>query len=144
MHIEEWKYVSIKPLPESPNTGTIDEEDDEADDGYSNFVPMSHVSSLTLYERTPETLCEMLSIGVKFVVKATEAKEDFYLIKCTKQLYQMVRAQMDKWHNKIVRGRIVVEGLYYAQVKGKFDAYSLLGQTSPVMIYSYLIRAIHF
>ena len=40
LHIEEWKYVSIKPLAESLNAERDNAEDDE-DDGYSNFVLMS-------------------------------------------------------------------------------------------------------
>ncbi|MCO5588746.1 hypothetical protein L7F22_042705 [Adiantum nelumboides] len=137
LHIEEWKYVSIKPLPEFVNTRRYNEEDDEEDDRYLDFVLMSQVSNLSLYEGSPEMLCEMMSIGDNFAVKATETKEDFYLIKCTKELYQMVRSQKDMWHNKIARGRKVVEGFYVGQVKGKVDTYSLLDQTPVVMIYSH-------
>ena len=36
LYKEEWKYVSIKPVVESLNTGRDNEEDDE-DDEYSNF-----------------------------------------------------------------------------------------------------------
>ena len=143
LYIEEWKYVSIKPVAESLNTGRDNEEDDE-DDEYSNFLPMSQVSNLPLFEGSPEMLCEMLSIGDNFAVKAAEAKEDFYLIKCTKKLYQTVRVQKDKWHNKIVRGGKVVEGFYYGQVEGKVDTYRLLDQSPVVMIYSHLVRAIRF
>ena len=89
-------------------------------------------------------LCGMLSIGDNFAVKAAEAKEDFYLLKCTKELYQTVRSQKDKWHNKIVRGGKLVEGFYYGQVEGKVDTYRLLDQTPVVMIYSHLVRAICF
>ena len=140
LHIEEWKYVSIKPLAESLNAERDNEEDDE-DDGYSNFVPMSQVSNLPLFEGSPEMLCGMLSIGDNFEVKAAE---DFYLLKCTKELYQTVRAQKDKWHNKIVRGGKLVEGFYYGQVEKKVNTYRLLDQTPVVMIYSHLVRAIHF
>ena len=82
LHIEEWKYISIKPFAESLNA----ERDNEEDDGYSNFVPMSQVSNLPLFEGSPEMLCGMLSIGDNFAVKAAKAKEDFYLLKCTKEL----------------------------------------------------------
>ena len=47
-------------------------------------------------------------------------------------MYQTVKAQKDAWHNKIVRGGKVVEGLYYGQVEGSFDTYSLLDHTQEV------------
>ena len=71
-------------------------------------------------------LCQMLSIGGNFAIKATKAKEDFHLINLMKELYQMVRAQKDKWHNKISRGKKVVEGFYFGQVKGKVNTHRLL------------------
>ena len=125
------------------NIGRYNEEDDD-DGGYSNFLPMSQVYNIPLFEGSPELLFGMLSIGDNFAVKATKAKEDFYLIKCKKELYQMMRELKDKWHNKIVRGRQVFEGFYYGQVKGKVDTYRLFDPTPVVMIYSHLVRAIHF
>ncbi len=139
MHIEEWKYVCFKTLLEFTYTARNDEEG-----GDSTSMPMSQVSNLPLYEGCPEVLSGMMSIGDNFSVKAPKENEDFYLIKCTKMSYQTVRAQKDKWHNKIVRGGKVVEGFFYGQVEGKSDTYRLLDHTYPVMIYSHLVRAIHF
>ncbi len=144
MHIEEWKYVSIEPLPESDNIASDEDQDDDEDDGYSNTASLTKVSNLPMYEGSPEMLCQMLSIGDNFAVKAAEEKEDFYLLKCTRNMYQAERVQKDKWHNKIVKGGNLVEGFYYGQAEGKVDTYNLLHHTSPVMIYSHLVRAIRF
>ena len=35
---------------------------------------------------------------------------------------------------KLLEGGKVVEGLYYGQVEGRFDTYSLLDHTPPIMI----------
>lgn len=145
MYIEEWKYVSIKPLLASDNRATEEDQDDHKDDEYSNTTSLAEVCNLPMYEGSPETLCKMLSIGDNFAVKEAEAKEDLYLLKCTRTLYQAGRSQKDKWHNKFVRGGKLVEGFYYGLLaKAKNDTYSLLDHTSPVMIYSHLVRAIRF
>ena len=87
MYIEEWKYVSIKPLPESDNRATEEDQDDDEDYGYSNTTSLAEVCNLPMYEGSPKMLCKMLSIGDNFVVKVAEAKENFYLLKCMKTLY---------------------------------------------------------
>ena len=43
MYIEEWKDVSIKPLPKSDNRATEDDQDDDKDDGYSNITSLAEV-----------------------------------------------------------------------------------------------------
>lgn len=143
-YIEEWKYVSIVPLPETEEADSDEDEDEEEGSNAVLAMPMGQDSNLAIYEGNPELLCEMLSVGDNFAVKAAEANEDFYLLKCTKAMYQTMRTQTDKWHNRIVRGGIVVEGLYYGQNEGKVDTYTLLDQQAPVMIYSHLVRAIRF
>ena len=143
-HVEEWKYLILQPLLESDDPCS-DEDDDAEENNSSDFnLPMHSVSNLPMYEGNPDCLCELLSIGDNFAVKAAEEGQDFYLLKCTKKMYQTVKAQKDAWHNKIVRGGKVVEGLYYGQVEGSFDTYSLLDHTPLVMIYSHLVRAIRF
>ena len=143
-HIEEWKYVSILPVDEVDNEDSEEEEEDRANESNMNTMAMSRDINLPMYEGNPQTLCEMLSIGDNFAVKAAEEGEDFYILKCSKGMYQVERAQKDKWHNKIVRGGLVVEGFYYGQMDGKCDTYSLLDHKPPVMVYSHLIRAIRF
>lgn len=120
------EYVSIEPLTESVQAGSDEDEDDE--ENYNDFFPsqMSQDLSMSMYEGDPEVLSKLLSIGDNFAVKATEENEDFYLLKCTKTMFQAPRVLMDLWHNKIVRGGILVEGLYYVLVKGKVDTYTLL------------------
>lgn len=97
-----------------------------------------------MYEGDPKVLSQLLSIGDNFAVKAAEENEDFYLLKCTKTMFQAPRVLKDLWHNKIVKGGNIVEGLYYGLVEGKVDTYTLLNQKPPVMIYSHLVRAIRF
>ena len=141
-HIQEWKYVSIEPLTELVQAGSDEDEDDE--ENYNDLFSsqMSQDLSMPMYEGDPEVLSKLLSIGDNFAVKAAEENEDFYLLKCTKTMFQAPRVLKDLWHNKIVRGGILVEGLYYALVEGKVDTYTLL--EPPVMIYSHLVRAIRF
>ena len=139
-YVDEWKYITMEPLQESNNASSNEDEDDEENDTNICTMPMS----IPMYEGNPDLLCELLSIGDNFAVKAAEAGQDFYLLKCTKKMYTAGKVQKDAWHNKIVRGGNVVEGLYYGQVEGKCDTYSLLSHKPLVMIYSHLVRAIRF
>lgn len=64
-------------------------------------MSITQVSNLAMHVGSPEMLCDMLSIGDNFAFKAIKSKEVFYLLKCTNKMYQLVRLQMDEWHNRI-------------------------------------------
>ena len=100
LHIDEWKYVSIVPLP-LPEMMEVDIvlEDEDGNIDISG-IPISLDHNLAMYEGDPEVLCKMLSIEDNFAVKAAEKNEDFYLLKCTKTMYQTPRAEKDRWHNR--------------------------------------------
>ena len=88
----------------------IDDEDEDCNIDISG-IPISHDHNGAMYKGDSEVLCKMMSIGDNFPVKAAEKNEDFYLLKCTKTMYQTTKVEKDKWHNKIVRGGVLVEGL---------------------------------
>ena len=69
--------------------------DDEKDE-YSSTTSLIKISNQPMYEGIPEMLCQILSIGDNFEVKAIKENEDFYLLKCTRNMYQAKRLQKDK------------------------------------------------
>ena len=92
------------------------DEDEDDEENYNDLFSsqMSQDLGMPMYEGDPKVLTKLLSIGDNFAVKATEENKDFYLLKCTKTIYVALRVLKDLWHNKIARGRMLAESLYYA------------------------------